>query len=322
MFCHLVDETILPLIISTSNHINLRYTDAYMQHTNWDNLRYVLVLAKNGSVAAAARELSVNRTTVLRRIDAFQKDIGCRIFERGKSGYVLTVEAEKIIDAANEVESVIFNIQRQVEGHELRLEGELRVTTTDTLMVSKLGPHLVDFHRKYPHITVIVSITNSILDLTRRDADVAIRPTKIPDPPLVGNRLSEVRFGVYASQDYLRETGEISLGDHQWLGFDGGMQSTAPALWLDSQFPKAKICFKSDTFVGLKIAAENGMGLALLPHYLGDSSPHLKRLPAPTEELTTGLWLLTHPDLVRSARVNAFMDHFIGALTDDSTDRA
>lgn len=322
MVCLLVDGSSLPLIIFTSNYIYLRYNDAIMQHTNWDNLRYVLVLAKSGSIASAARELGVNRTTVLRRIDTFQKDIGCRIFERSKSGYALTVEAEKIIDAANEVESVIFNIQRQIEGRELRLEGELRVTTTDTLMVSKLGPHLVSFHRKYPHISVIVSITNSILDLTRRDADVAIRPTKVPDPPLVGNRISDVRFGVFASHDYLREVGEISLGEHQWLGFDGGMQSTMPAIWLDSQYPKAKVCFKSDTFLGLKIAAENGMGLALLPHYLGESSPQLKRLPAPTEELTTGLWLLTHPDLVRSARVNAFMDHFIGALTDDSTDRA
>ncbi len=293
-----------------------------MQQINWDNLRYVLILAKNGSVAAAARELGVNRTTVLRRIDAFQKDIGCRIFQRSRSGYLLTVEAEKIIDAANQVESVIFNIQRQIEGHELRLEGELRVTTTDTLMSSRLVPHLADFHRKYPHITVIVSITNSILDLTRRDADVAIRPTKAPDPPLVGHRVSDVHFGAYASLGYLRQSSDLPLADHQWLGFDGNIQSTMPARWLESRFPKAKICLKSDTFLGLKVAAENGMGLALLPHYLGDLSSQLKRIPAPTEELTTGLWLLTHPDLVRSARVSAFMDHFIGALTDDSTDSA
>lgn len=300
----------------------MRYNAANMQHINWDNLRYVLVLAKSGSVAAAARELGVNRTTVLRRIDAFQTEIGCRIFHSSRSGYVLTVEAEKIIDAANQVESVIFNVQRQIEGHELRLEGELRVTTTDTLISSKLVPHLASFHRKYPHITVIVSITNSILDLTRRDADVAIRPTRMPDRPLVGHRVADVQFCVYASAEYQRQSGDLALADHQWLGFDGIMQSTMPARWLESQFPKAKIVLKSDTFVGLKVAAENGMGLALLPHYLGDSSSRLKRIPAPTEELTIGLWLLTHPDLVRSARVSAFMDHFIGALTDDSIDSA
>lgn len=305
----------LPLLIFTSNCVNLRYNAAIMQHTNWDNLRYVLVVAKKGSVASAARELGVNRTTVLRRIDAFQEDIGCRIFERARSGYALTVEAEKIIEAANEVESVIFNIQRQIEGKELRLEGELRVTTTDTLMVSMIGPHLAEFHRKFPHITVTVSVTNSVLDLTRRDADVAIRPTKEPDAALVGNRVGDVQFHVYASADYLSNVGRLALENHYWIGFDTNLLSTAPARWLEDRYPHAKICLKSDTFVGLRVAAENGLGLALLPHYLGDASSRLVRVEAPTEELTTGLWLLTHPDLIRSARISAFVDHFSKALS-------
>lgn len=289
-----------------------------MQQLNWDNLRYVLVVAKCGSIAAAARELGVNRTTVLRRIDAFQENLGCRIFERSQSGYVLTLEAEKIIDAAQEVESTLLNIQRQIEGRELRLEGELRVTTTDTLMVSKLGPHLASFHRKHPHILVTVGITNNIMDLTRRDADIAIRPTHEPEYPLVGRRLADVHFGVYGSADYLEAFSGTTLQQHHWIGFDPSLQSTLPGKWLDAKFPKAKICFRSDSFVGLRIAAENGIGLALLPHYLGDSSTILQRLPAPTEELTTGLWLLAHPDMIRSARVNAFMHHFSDALTDDS----
>lgn len=293
------------------------YNAANMQHTNWDNLRYVLVVARKGSVAAAARELGVNRTTVLRRIDAFQTEIGCRIFERSKAGYVLTIEAEKIIDAANEVESAIFNIQRQIEGNELRLQGDIRVTTTDTLMVSKIGPHLAEFHRKYPHITVTVSITNNVLDLTRRDADVAIRPTKEPDSPLIGHRVADVRFAVYASSDYLHRAGQLDLADHYWIGFDTNLQSTMPAKWLEERYPDAKVCFKSDTFVGLRVAAENGIGLALLPHYLGDSSSNLISLAAPTDELVTGLWLLTHPDLMRSARVSAFLDHFAEALAED-----
>ena len=137
----------------------MRYSAAIMQQINWDNLRFVLTVAKRGSVAAAARELGVNRTTVLRRIDAFQQNLGCRIFERCKTGYVLTLEAEKIIDAAQEVESTLFNIQRQIEGRELRLVGELRVTTTDTLMVSIIGPYLAGFHRKHPAILVTVNMT-------------------------------------------------------------------------------------------------------------------------------------------------------------------
>ena len=289
-----------------------------MQQINWDNLRYVLVVAKSGSIASAARELGVNRTTVLRRIDAFQENLGCRIFERSKSGYALTLEAEKIIDAAQEVESTLFNIQRQIEGRELRLIGELRITTTDTLMVSKIGPHLASFHQKHPAISVTVGMTNNIMDLTRRDADIAIRPTKAPDAPLVGRRVADVHFGVYTSPAYLSIFPDLSWQEHHWVGFDESLQSTVPAKWFATNIPDSKICLRCDSFVGLKVAAENGMGLALLPHYLGDSSPLLQRLEVPTEELTTGLWLLTHPDLVRSARVNAFMDHFGDALAEDS----
>ncbi len=292
-----------------------------MQQLNWDNLRYVLMVAKNGSIASAARVLGVNRTTVLRRIDSFQESLGCRIFQRGKSGYVLTLEAEKIIDAAREVESTLFNIQRQIEGRELRLEGELRVTTTDTLMVSKIGPHLASFHQKHQHISVTVSMSNNIMDLTRRDADIAIRPTKTPDAPLVGRRVADVYFNAYASLEYLNTFPGLDWQSHHWVGFEPGLQATLPGKWMDSKIPGSKICLRSDSFVGLKVAAEQGMGLALLPHYLGESSPLLQVVSAPTEELTTGLWLLTHPDLVRSARVNAFMDHFGEALADDSVNR-
>lgn len=312
---------IIAFNIYTSNYQKMRYSAAIMQRINWDNLRYVLIVAKKGSIAAAARELGVNRTTVLRRIDAFQDNLGCRIFERSSSGYVLTLEAEKIIDAAQEVESTLFNIQRQIEGRELRLEGELRVTTTDTLMLSKLGPHLASFHLKHPHISVTVGMTNNIMDLTRRDADIAIRPTKGPDAPLVGRRVANVNFQAYASREYLQAFPGLDWRKHHWVGFDPSLQSTLPGRWLESRIPHSKICLRSDSFVGLKVAAEQSMGLALLPHYLGESSHLLEVVSAPTEELTTGLWLLTHPDLIRSARVNAFMDHFGEALADDSVSR-
>ena len=138
-----------------------------MRHINWDNLRYVLMVANKGSVAAAARELEVNRTTVLRRINAFQENLNCRIFNRGKSGYALTPEAEKMITAAREVENTLFNMQRQIAGHELKLEGELRVTTTDSFMFSLLGSPLASFRQKHPHIVVDILVTNSLLDLNR-----------------------------------------------------------------------------------------------------------------------------------------------------------
>jgi len=285
-----------------------------MQHINWDNLRYVLMVANKGSIAAAARELEVNRTTVLRRINLFQEKLNCRIFERGEAGYVLTPEAEKMINAAREVEDTLFTMQRQIAGHELKLEGELRVTTTDSFMVSMLGPHLATFNRKYPHIVVDLLVTNSILDLNRRDADVAIRPTAHPDSSLVSRRLCDVEFAVYASADYLKSAAPGNLTDGRWIGFVDSLQATPIGKWIETTVDSSSICMRCDSFVAVRIAAEAGIGFALLPSFLGDASDSLSRIDFPTGELTTGLWVLTHPDLVRSARVHAFIDHFSEAL--------
>lgn len=286
-----------------------------MQHINWDNLRYVLMVANKGSVSAAARELGVNRTTVLRRINTFQQDLNCRIFGHNGAGYALTPEAEKMIDAAREVENTLLNMQRQIAGRELKLEGQLRVTTTDTFMVSLLGPHLASFHRKHPHIVVEILTTPSVLSLDRRDADIAIRPTLAPDSGLVGKKLYEIRSAVYASPEFLQRDATDDYFQQEWIGFDTTLHATPLGAWLEARVPAEKICMRVDSLVGIRAAAENGIGLALLPCLLGDASERLARLPIDTSELKGELWLLTHPDLTRSARVNAFIDHFSEAFT-------
>ena len=285
-----------------------------MQHINWDNLRYVLMVASKGSISAAARELEVNRSTVLRRIDTFQKNLNCRIFDRGDSGYVLTPEAEKMIDAAREVESTLLDMQRQIAGNELKLEGELRVTTTDTFMQSLLGPHLASFQRKHPHIVVDVRMTNNILDLNRRDADVAIRPTLHADAKLTGRRLCDVEFGVYATREITSSVDPENIFAGRWIGFIDSILQAPIGAWFSAAVDADNIGLRCDSFVGVRAAAESGIGLALLPCLLGDDSTSLIRLPTDTSELTIGLWALAHPDLVRSARVHAFIEHFSEAL--------
>jgi DNA-binding transcriptional LysR family regulator len=285
-----------------------------MQHINWDNLRYVLMVASKGSISAAARELEVNRSTVLRRINTFQQNLNCRIFDRGDSGYVLTPEAEKMINAAREVESTLLDMQRQIAGHELKLEGELRVTTTDTFMASLLGPHLASFRRMHPHIVVEVLVTNNILDLNRRDADVAIRPTLHADARLVGRRLCDVEFGIYASPELLSSVDPENIFAGRWIGFVDNILQSPIGAWFSSAVDSDSICLRCDSFVAVRVAAEAAIGFALLPCLLGDASPVLTRLPMDTREMTTGLWAMAHPDLVRSARVHAFIEHFSDAL--------
>ncbi len=279
-----------------------------MQHLNWDNLRYVLMVANKGSISAAARELGVNRSTVLRRIDRFQEDLNCHIFKRSAEGYALTLEAEKMINAAREVEATLFDLQRQLAGRELRLEGELRVTTTDTFMLSLLAAPLASFRQRYPHILVDLMVTNQVLDLTRRDADIAIRPTQHPDAGFVGRKLRDIEFSVYTRKTN-NVTGVQDWRSAEWIGVVESLYRSPVGLWFDQNIDPKQVVIRCDSLVAVRVCAEQGMGMALLPSVLGDTSSQLVRLDNAPTGFSTGLWLLTHPDLARSARVNAFMDH-------------
>ena len=295
------------------------YSDANMHQLNWDNLRFVFAVARHHSVAAAARELGVNRTTVLRRLNSFEESFNCRLFERTASGYVLTPEAEKMIEAAQEVEATLYNLQRQVAGRELQLAGELKVTTTDTFLTTIVGPQLQGFYRKHPNIVIEFTITNSVLDLNRRDADVAIRPTRVPDAHLVGERLGDVKFGIYATRRYLAENPANDMAQHRWIGYDRSLLATPPGQWFSSRVEKAKVCLRCDSFLTVKVACENNLGLALMPSILADNNDNLVAVRLANKwsnikNLDTGLWLLTHPDLIKSARVHAFIEHFTSTL--------
>ena len=145
---------------------------------NWDDLRFVLAVADHGSVAAAARRLGVNHTTVLRRMHAFEESQKIRLFERLPTGYVLTAEGEQLVAAARSIDDTVTGLERRIAGRDLKLEGVIRVTTTDTFMASMLPPHLADFRKKHPRIAIELALTNSRLNLTKRDADVAIRPAR------------------------------------------------------------------------------------------------------------------------------------------------
>jgi DNA-binding transcriptional LysR family regulator len=285
-----------------------------MQQLNWDNLRYVLMVANKGSISAAARELGVNRSTVLRRIERFQQDLNCRIFDRNSDGYALTPEAEKMIDAAREVESTLFDMQRQIEGQELRLEGKLCITTTDTFMVGMLAGPLARFRKRHPHILIDVLVTNRILDLTRRDADIAIRPASSPEAGFASRKLCDVQFSVYCKNDFVVQD---EWNKSNWVGVTHSLHESPVGEWLDSNVEPEQIVIRCDSLVAVRSCAEEGMGLALLPTMLGNASPKLRQLEGIDIDFSIGLWLLIHPDLVRSARVSAIIEHMNDEFSHD-----
>ena len=286
---------------------------------NWDDLRYVLAVADAGSLAAAARALGINHSTVLRRINAFEEARGLRLFERLPTGYVLTAGGEEILAAARQLAETVATLDRKLAGQDLRLEGELRVTTTDTLMVSILPRHFADFRAAHPGVLIEVAVTNAMLNLTRRDADVAIRPVRDPPDMLVGRRVSGVSFAVYAAPiHFAADADRADLGAHNWVAPDDTLSGSTIAQWMRNAIPEARIVFRADSLVAMREAAAANLGLVALPCYLGDTDPRLERVvPNPIVDMETVLWILTHRDLRRTARVRAFTQFIAAGLAQD-----
>jgi DNA-binding transcriptional LysR family regulator len=276
---------------------------------DWDDLRYVLAVAEAGSLAGASRKLGVNHTTVLRRIGHFERRLGLRLFERLPTGYVLTAGGEELIAASRQIEATVTTLERKLAGQDLRLEGTVRVTTTDTLMGSVLPEILAEFRESHPGIRVEIAVSNLMLNLTRREADIAIRPANDPPETLVGRRVAKVASAIYASPSYLERHGEAGqLAGHQWVAPDESLAGTAVGRWMRTTLPAANIALVADSLLSLRQAAAAGLGLAALPCYLGDTSPDLVCVHEPIPQLETALWLLTHSDLRNTTRIRTFIE--------------
>ncbi len=278
---------------------------------DWDDLRYFHAVAKSGSLSAAADTLGVNHSTVFRRINAFEKHLGTRLFERHRSGYLLTPAGEDIEAEVGQIEEQIETLQRRVEGRDVRLRGPLRVTTRDTLLQRLLTPYLARFASSYPLVELELVVSNQPPGLNR-DAHVAVAPTNSPDETLIGRRLATIATAVYGSEDYLALNAEVEdLSAHDWIGPSEGLAELPSYSWLPRAFPGARIVFRLNTLMGMLDATKEAMGLAPLPCFIADPEPTLRRVREPVHDLEVGLWLLTHQDLRQTARVRAFLD-FMG----------
>lgn len=198
--------------------------------------------------------------------------------------------------------------ERRLIGQDLKLSGSLRITTTDTLFAGWLCPLFAAFRQQYPDITLEVVISNQLQSLSRREADIAIRPTRCPPDTLVGRRLADIRLAVYG-QKKRWQTASLPLGfdamsEESWIGPDTHMGDAALEKWMMDKHTG----YRLDSMLGMQLAVRQGTGIAVLPCYLGDTDEQLIRLSTPIEELTTELWFLTHPDLRYAARVKAFMN--------------
>jgi DNA-binding transcriptional LysR family regulator len=276
---------------------------------SWDDFRYVKAIADTRSLAGAATELSVNHSTVFRRLAQIESQLGSRLFERSRAGYALTPCGEEMVRLAERMGEDIVAFERQVTGHDLRPSGELRVTTNDTVLVHMMTGIFASFRKAYPEIVLDVVVSNQALNLSKRDADVAVRATDRPPDALIGRRAASIAWAVFAAASIAPESFDPETDSHsfEWIGFGDNLANLKAAKWLKER-AGGHIVYRINTVLGLAEATAAGMGLALLPCFIGAATPGLTRLTGPLPDLANGIWLLTHADLRQTARVRAFMD--------------
>lgn len=284
-----------------------------MKSISWDDFRLVRAIAETGSLSGAGDLLGLNHSTVFRRLNALEQDAGARIFERARTGYAPTPAGEEMVNIANRMFEDITDFERKVAGQDLKPSGELRVTTNDSLVAHLLTPVFGAFARAYPDIVLDIVIDNRALNLSKRDADVAIRATSEPPETLVGRRIAAISWAIYGqpSAGGPPAASAADLADRPWIGFGDALAGIGPARWLSRTLPSARIIYRLNTVLGLSQAVEAGLGLGLLPCFIGDRTPGIVRVLPEPMEFETSLWLLTHPDLRNAARVRTFLD-FMG----------
>ncbi len=290
---------------------------------DWDDLRYILAVSEAGSAVAAARKLGVNASTVQRRIARFEEQNGIHLFEPRRRGLHPTPECRTIVAEASQINDRVTAMSRDILGGDLRLEGVLRVTSTETFITQSVAGFLAEFRRLHPAIDLEVTLTNARLNLSRQDADVAIRPSRAPHETLVGQRVAGLGFALYGVKTLIGDLPQTpdfkTLRQMPWIGIGEALTAAPPHQWMSANIPAEAIGLTIDTFPAMLTCALAGTGVALLPCSLADAQPALLRRELPGERLETSVWILTHPEIRNAARIKVFMSFMAKALRSERT---
>jgi DNA-binding transcriptional LysR family regulator len=286
---------------------------------DWGDIRYVLMLASHGSLARAAKEMKVDHTTVGRRVEAAERALGVRLFTRTTAGYVLTAEAEAVLSDMRGVESAVAALERGVHARTSTIEGVVRVTSPETFGCVYLAPRLTALSQKHASLTIELSSTGTILDLARREADVAVRHFRSKHASLVVRRAGSVAYGLYAGTDYLARRPlrrPSDLSNHALLTSKLG-PNEVDAQWLHALSRGARPALVCELTLALLEACRAGAGVAVLPRYIGDREPGLQRVPMPNPP-SEPIWITFHRDMRQTPRVRAVLDHLMACFERDA----
>jgi DNA-binding transcriptional LysR family regulator len=286
---------------------------------DWNDLRYFLAVADQGSTLAAGRALRVSQTTVARRIAALEDSLGLQLFEKRQAGYTLTPAGEELIDRARQVELATDGFTEAAAALARDCSGVVRITTQEIFANTLLGPMLKELHEQHPQVVIEIDTQQELLDLGAGEADVALRSTAGEAPAgTVGRSLCIDDWTLYCSREYADRHGvprtRKELLGHAIIGGGGGKLWRHYEEWLRSLGLEGQVAMHHATSTGLLMAVRSGFGIAVLPCVVADGDPDLVQCIPPRTNHNRSMWLLTHERVRHTPRVRLVIDFLYDRL--------
>jgi DNA-binding transcriptional LysR family regulator len=278
-----------------------------MQSINWDDLRFFLALTRYKTATQAGVTLGVNHTTIARRTKALECSLDSQLFQRSPGGYELTQAGENLYQYALEMEDLVQSIDRDIFGRDSHLSGPLKITVAHDVAERLVLDHFKNFHDLYPLIELELLTTTGLVNMSTREADIALRITPNPPEYLIGKEVTRLQHGIYTSSLYWSE----NKNRPSVILYSKGTDS---AEWVKTHFPNAKVSMRVDDVGTMCHAVANNMGIARLPCYVGDTDSRLRRLDIKLDKSTWGIWILNHVDLRKTVRVRVGREFLINII--------
>lgn len=280
-----------------------------MAATNWSDIYVAYQVAKLGTLSAAADALDVHHSTILRRIDALEKQLNTRLFHRHARGYTVTAAGQRLLKVAENTEEAMDRLVGEIAGIDEQLTGTVVVTTVDS-MVSHLTPIFAEFLHRHPEIHLEVVADPRIFRLEYGEAHISIRPGAEPkDPDYIVQHLRRLSASLYASESYLTQYGQFKgldqIAGHRFISLERPRLNIPYMAWLEENVPPSQIVYRCSDFQSMRQAALAGIGIAPLGLLVTHNCPELIPLYVAQESWASDLWLVTHRDVHRTAKVQA-----------------
>lgn len=286
----------------------------------WDDLKNFLAVARSGSLSEAAVVLKTSPATVGRRISALENRLNLILFDRRPTGYTLTRDGQAILPKAEEAETSVLAVERTaVVARDLRASGNVRVATTDDIGTLVIGPRLSDLCSSFPKIEVEIVASQELANLTRRQADIALRPVRPTKGSLIARRVGWWECSLYASRTHAQahklERNPIDWSSVSFITWTREGANLRGGPWLTENAPGAHIALRASTRRIHYAACKSGVGVAILPCVAAEEDPELVRLLPPEKVVSVPMWLIVHRELARARRIRAVMEFLSDAAS-------